>query len=408
MKTNIARVVDKILDSFIAGVFETPLRGSRIAASLLACTVLWPGFTQGQLSAPESTFRKVLLVADNQEHMLTGASLKSHSWYTDIFITSVGLRSPLANVGGRLLLKDTIRFGLTQGAGLVLHLGDATDISCKDELDSVFRALDAEAPDMWFMTPGNHDGFQSGNFARYQNPESRDPRRPSFYFNAPLDGYGGAKNKWYYACQSPTPGGNNMPRGVAIALYFEKLITRYSDGSRRPISDKSAVFVDGKKRVEVPCQTESLEVRPKSTVAMDRFQVIARRCTPKPVPPKNKTTVGNYAGFIVQRIDIGETRFVLLDSADYDEPTKKITWLIPIAAQTGALTDEQKDAVDQLLGSDSKDRSNVIMAGITPLMSFRRRTGIGLRSVRDVTFPRMSIVPPIFAGIRCQMERCRN
>ncbi len=82
--------------------------------------------------------KKILLIADNQEHLLTGTPLRSMSPITGKWVTSVALRSPLANVGSRHLLGEILEFGRREGAGLVIHLGDTSDISCPNELASVF------------------------------------------------------------------------------------------------------------------------------------------------------------------------------------------------------------------------------------------------------------------------------
>ena len=163
------------------------------------------------LSTKDKQEKKLLIIADNQEHLLTGVPLRANSSRTDRIITSVARRSPLANVGGRLLFREAIKFGREQGAELVLHLGDAADISCPDEISSVFQALEDEAKDIWIWTPGNHDGIQVGNYVLNQPSylfdikKHPDPDNPeiTIYTKPPVKKFPGGLGNWLNACLSP-------------------------------------------------------------------------------------------------------------------------------------------------------------------------------------------------------------
>jgi hypothetical protein len=50
----------------------------------------------------------MLIIADNQEHLLTGGPLKSFSSLTERLVPTVGLRWPLSNVGGRDIRPQAI------------------------------------------------------------------------------------------------------------------------------------------------------------------------------------------------------------------------------------------------------------------------------------------------------------
>lgn len=319
---------------------------------------------------------KMLIIADNQEHLLTGGPLKSFSPLTERLVTTVGLRSPLANVGGRLLMREALKFGKEQGADFVLHLGDAVDISCEKEMKSVFRALDEESPgNMWFMTPGNHDGILAGNFAEYQDPVEFDRNKPlALYDLPPLKSH--MKQKvWFNACQSPTSRktnasheGADMPRGRAIELYLDNLKKR-PEAKQNSGTAQNAIFRQDGREIKVPCRIEEIEITPKKPSAIDGYKAIARICDPQWVPTRKNIKVGQYASFIVQKIDLGETRIVLLDTSDYEDPTDKEPPFIPIAAGNGNLTDKQQLWAEPLFKSaDGKalDRRNVIVAGHHP------------------------------------------
>ena len=338
---------------------------------------------QGQLKSSDVT--RMLIISDNQEHLLTGGPLKSFSPMAERLVTSVGLRSPLANVGGRLLMREAINFGKEQGAQFVLHLGDAVDISCENELEAVFNALDNDAPGgMWFMTPGNHDGLLAGNFAEYQDPVGFTRGRPAFYNQPPLKGYVNERNIWYYACQSPNsptqPSSNqppkpfspDMPRQRVIELYVEYLKKRQNVNGQivkvnsRPVRD--AIFTEGGKKIEVPCRMEEIEIKPKQPSAIESYKAIARLCDARKVHT-GSTWVGQYASFIAQKIDVVGTRIVLLDTSDYVNPAAKKFVKLPIAIFNGDLTKKQKKWAESLFKSDDGkpiDRRNVIVAGHHP------------------------------------------
>jgi Calcineurin-like phosphoesterase len=351
------------------------MRVIHFTASLLAAVFICASLTNAQEPSQHSDVRKMLIIADNQEHVLTGGPLKSFSPLTERLVTTVGLRSPLANVGGRLLMREALKFGREQGVGFVLHLGDAVDISCENEMRSVFEALDEESPGgMWFMTPGNHDGILAGNFAEYQDPVGFDrTERLTFYDLAPLKSYLNKQKVWFYACQSPTSPSTDMARGQAIKLYVDNLKNRQNRQhvkvNSRPA--KAAIFEEDGVEIKVPCRIEEIEITPIRPSAIDGYKAIARSCDPQPVRTRKNIKVGQYASFIVQKIDVGGTRIVLLDTSDYDDPTDKVKLLIPIAASKGNLTDleGQRDWAESLFQSDdgkALDRRNVIVAGHHP------------------------------------------
>lgn len=352
----------------------TARAAARLALAVLACA----GVTNAQGTPRRPAVARVLVIADNQEHLLTGGPLKSFSRLSDTLVTSVGLRSPLANVGGRLLMGEALRLGRERGAGLVLHLGDATDISCEGELSSVFKALDREVPDkMWFITPGNHDGLLAGNFAEYQEPRDFDPARPSFYDEPPLGGYGAEKNIWYYACQSPDSPGADMPRGTAVKLYVERLRERLHVKPPKPEPEEQTLTFTGRRGpVHVTCRIEEVEIEPPPPSVVESYRAVARVCDPRR-EEGGTTEFGQYASFIVQRIDVGGTRIVLLDTSDYKEPTKKKFGLVPIGAVGGEVTDEQiKRAEPFFKDGDGKrlDRGKLIVAGHHPFSQLPKST----------------------------------
>lgn len=321
--------------------------------------------------------RKLLFIADNQEHLLTGGPIRSMSPLSERYATSVALRSPLANVGGLQLLREALRFGRREGVHLVLHLGDAADISCPDELTSVFNALDQEAFDIgaeettriWFMTPGNHDGLLAGNLAGYQPELYFDiSKHPWIYTTPPLQGLKEVERGWLNACLSPTNSRNNCRANIltkedAINRYLERLKARKGAVSAQlqpkqvRIKDKGKVvditeIIIGKTNVK--CKVEKIEIESQG------YTAIARTC-PRTKVDEATTWVGPYASFIIQKLDIEGTRIILLDTSNYLNPTEITNVLF-----NGSITKLQRDLVEAWF-FDSINRKNVILAGHHPL-----------------------------------------
>ena len=119
--------------------------------TLLLCLAIQ---SSSQSEDPHAAGRLMLIVSDNQEHSMLGTPNRSMSSFSDRFITSVAKRPPLANVGGGSLLSAALRFGKREGADLVLHLGDAADVSCPEEIDSAFDKLEKQTPEAWFFCTG--------------------------------------------------------------------------------------------------------------------------------------------------------------------------------------------------------------------------------------------------------------
>jgi hypothetical protein len=355
---------------------------------------------------PDEPGPKALILSDNQEHLLTGVQLKSMGVLSDEIIASVAMRSPLAHVGGRLLFAEALRFGRREDVDLVLHLGDAADISCPDELSSVFDVLDKEAPrrgdgsPVWFMAPGNHDGILLGTYVNYQIPLgcANQPRPENLYgvYDKRLNkGLGHNKRSWFNACLSPTLDEHEahadlsvkgmLTRGDAIKLYLKRLAARGGFESKtleqRPKEDK--VIVEG---LEIDCKIE------RHTIKSQRYTAITRICQPREVGGEgkdqseaaracptgeegegkdaSKTWVGPYASFIVQKLEVGGSTIIMLDTADYEDPTSCYVGF------TAHLTEPQTHYADVLLGrkaSDLSERAKVVVAGHHPLKIFPRK-----------------------------------
>lgn len=304
-------------------------------------------------SGPPQGGRTVLIVADNQERQLTGVPLNAMSWRTERYVTSVALRSPLANVGGRLLLRETLRFGREQGAGLVLHLGDAADISCPDELSAVFDALEEEAAGIWFIAPGNHDGMMAGTYVRFQPSTNFDIRaHPPIYRQPPTQAFR-ADRGWLNACLSPANATNPdradiLTKGDAVEMYANRLKARPGATTRR--LDPETVRIAN---TTVVCQVEEIQI-----TAMG-YSATTRVCPRTPVASDTTRWVGPYASYIVQKLDVEGTRIILLDTSHYRNPS------VINVGLSGELGEAQRLRAQRYF--DGVPKASVIIAGHHPL-----------------------------------------
>lgn len=291
----------------------------------------------------------LLVLGDNQEHNVLGSPLMSMSPVSEKWLTSVAMRSPLANAGSSLLLREAIRFGRQQGAEIVLHLGDAADISCPAELRIAFDAIEAESGQGWFMAPGNHDGLMAGTTARFQPTTSTIPS--PLYEEAPAVGFPGAPRAWQNACASPGPNGivqgrDILTKGDATTAYVNRIKARSGVSSR--VLGVDSLTISG---TLVTCPVEEI------TVPAFDYRAIARIC-PR-TPTQRQTFVGPYASFVVQRFVVSETQVLLLDTSHYPNPFEGIVGF------GGSLGDRQLKLAANLIGTPSPNRT--IIAGHHPL-----------------------------------------
>lgn len=288
---------------------------------------------------------RVLLIADNQEHGLTGGPLKSMGNLAEIRITPVAQRSPLANVGGRFLFRRALAAAREGGATLVLHLGDAADISCPDEFARALDALDGSGLP-WFMAPGNHDGFLAGNFANYQPSTKQDLAADAAkYFASTNPGSAAGEPQWVRACWSPTASDsaslNILTKGDAIARYTERLRARPGVN----VAERTeSVRIEG---VSVTCDVLELSSGDFNYVAL------ARICRRTPVPGRD-TFVGPWASYITQKLEVDGYTVLLLDTSAYENPALRNV------ALSGALSEAQRKTAERFLEATPPEKRLVM------------------------------------------------
>lgn len=101
------------------------------------------------------------IVSDTQIHESRGTASRFLSKAGDEFV-SVTIRTGQQVVGSSDLLYEAL--GRLADTPLVLHLGDAIDVSCRTEWDVFQRTMRVGRPDgKWLLGGGNHDGYYVGN-----------------------------------------------------------------------------------------------------------------------------------------------------------------------------------------------------------------------------------------------------
>lgn len=118
-----------------------------------------PGADASALTVP------IGLVADTQFHESRGVASRYVGLSGDEFV-DVTVRSGQQVIGAADILKFALKRSLQ--FPLVIHVGDAIDVSCDTEWDhfkDIMRAGRGAHPSSttWVFAPGNHDGFFTGN-----------------------------------------------------------------------------------------------------------------------------------------------------------------------------------------------------------------------------------------------------
>jgi hypothetical protein len=136
---------------------------------LIACSSPAPSLPRSYLlspSAPQEAkeiSRPVWLVADNQIHNLYGEPIPLLRTGLADRLVEWAIRSVQLDFYGEYLLRWFLeRRASAEPVHPVIHLGDASDISCTGEFER-FLEIMRLAKGGWVMAPGNHDGFFYGD-----------------------------------------------------------------------------------------------------------------------------------------------------------------------------------------------------------------------------------------------------
>lgn len=294
--------------------------------------------------------RTLVIVADNQFNHLYGDAVWLRSGMPDR-VVSVAIRPVQLDVFAPDLLRWILE--ARSGAGPVVHLGDALNISCSSELEAFLEVMRG-ATMGWVMAPGNHDAYYFGN--------------GSF-----------SDTDWKRACSTPDGAGRPVTKDLFVEAYLRALA-----GQRgRAGGSGSAPLFD----FELPSKLEGSHVWQSADPAAFVTAVAWRIDRNHP-----------SRSYVVQRLSLvrpggsagwSNATAVLLDTSTYRFGPQ----LVPIppwrnAGLTGELGDEQIGIVESWLGA-SATRDVTLVLGHHPfddlssgarraIEQWRREFGIAL------------------------------
>jgi hypothetical protein len=283
---------------------------------LIACSSPAPSLPRSYLlspSAPQEAkeiSRPVWLVADNQIHNLYGEPIPLLRTGLADRLVEWAIRSVQLDFYGEYLLRWFLeRRASAEPVHPVIHLGDASDISCTGEFER-FLEIMRLAKGGWVMAPGNHDGFFYGD-------EQAD-----------LEG----DSDWTDGCKNA---GEPMTKDRFIRLYLQALNDQYGQEGR-PLWTGPSIPSRGDWRVD----SEKSAGRANSFLSAVTWNIDEGH---------------PWRSFLVQELDLSaadepvKVKAVILDTVQY-------RWkpcLLPLflnAGWTGGLRDDQVDVVRSWIG----------------------------------------------------------
>jgi hypothetical protein len=254
--------------------------------------------------------------------------------------TSVGaaMRPPQLELWGLAILDFVLK--QPKRPRIVVHLGDAANISCRGEFARFKDLMNLNLTDqhggVWLMSPGNHDSLVMGNWA-YKG-ESPPPE-------------GTEPNPWNRECSLMESSGA-MDKAILLQDYLD---------------------AKGWKQIE--------EADMKTSKADDRF-----RCTDVATSSKDgikarecrgDNPLARYAWFLVQQIDIDlHTQLLVLDTTQYATVPSGARGLWNPGGVRGGILRVQLEEAKALL---TKDKA-LILAGHFPIESLDSGSGIDCSS----------------------------
>lgn len=267
---------------------------------------------------------RFLVMADNQAHAFHGKPFWLRSGFMEHQSEST-IRPPQLDVWG----QETLEMALDADENaVVVHLGDAMDISCFSEFEDFKARMSNPTDREWFVAPGNHDGYFFGNISATASdePEIR----------------GWLKDDWERACADSRP----MRKDDFLRAYLEVLGTRYQGLAAemrrtRPIDPRQAQW-SGEWQADWRCAREDCP----ALLTVSWF-----------IDPKD-----NHKSYLVQRVRLDKSGFsaIVLDTSQYDRPRKPIKFVAKkLAGQVPGIEKDQEKVVRRWLQSPVPVRASV-------------------------------------------------
>lgn len=271
----------------------------------------------------------VLLVADPQLTHVAGHALKSSRRVADRGV-NVAIRPPVLNLLAPLALDSLVRGAKSASAPVALVLGDVANVGCSSELHTFERTMNSSITEtssrLWLAAHGNHDSYLMGNFGSYvpvqecshassrvaripcsliesDSPEAMEGcGRPSDYawWSGAQSFWGayerGQLESWPAMCGSPDASSYPINKAVWLAWYLEHLIANGGQvSSVTPDGDGLAFEIKG---------VEGSILHDLGFRGLGYWRNPACGSLPDV-----------YDSFIVQRIDVADSRIVMIDTS---------------------------------------------------------------------------------------------
>jgi 3',5'-cyclic AMP phosphodiesterase CpdA len=291
-------------------------------------------------SAPRAGAPEVLLIADTHaSNPMAPNQLISQAPLIDYWVSKTARRPPQMDAwGGRILEWLLARADEGQ---LVIHLGDAANISCLSEMDSFQRIMRADPYQReWYVAPGNHDSLLMGNYALNDNSDLKD-------------------GTWNGECSNDV----DVWPGRTGAEYMNKIgfLRAYAAAKGWP----------------APALDACTDV-PSDKLAGTRLRR-ARIC----LGPEQSA----YVSYMLQEVEVDETTsMILLDTTQPNQMPQLFTvrhffrklfsWgtlpMAPLGGVIGGIRLDQRDELERWLDDDAQRGRTVILAGHLPIDALER------------------------------------
>lgn len=272
----------------------------------------------------------VYFIGDNQFHLPDGMPIPTENWLSDK-AAKVAVRPPQTTIFGPLVFESFLK--AIDQKPLLVHLGDAADISCPQELDRFFQAMRSYSGP-WVFTPGNHDGFYTGN--SQHKSENTDP--------------------WDNACL-----GKRLDKSDVIIAYLKN---RFNE----PISRDSDC---GEDLVKGTWNEKDFTGEYVAKIYHNRDEA--------------------QKSFIVQQVCFQKgdipVKIILIDTAQYHKPPKYRGPLMPaslLAGSTGEILEDQWCVINKWVSAKPKNNEEIYIAGHHPLKPHRSSHGMIWRDTKKI------------------------
>lgn len=342
---------------------------------------------------------EVLFVADPQIHNMYGVGLKQMMMISDL-VSNVAIRHPEVNILAPLTLRYALQQGqsrLAHGSGLVVVLGDGTNIACSGEAEVFDAEFNRLAPgSIRLQAHGNHDSYLIGTVNSYRpvKGNARElkstlnsllPKDESAWEPSNLDKterwerYQRERN-WRDACYRPALG--DKPAGTPMNKI--RWLARYTEGL-----DEHGLSLAPAGPAKQGGLAFTGTGRPGTALQLMGYELYGVWYRPDGATFQTRAAYQEgWKSFIVQRVDVDARHtLVLIDTSVCGRADgEMLRYGGSNAGTNGCLGDQQLEAISDMIGSISKDKS-IIVGGHFPLVALEKNEAAELARLLERARP---------------------